>query len=244
MSRALPRVLDALAAAGGHAFNVLGGMADVVPDSERFDCLTARRPLVESVLAAVASDSPGVTVRRGVGIQGLGLSAKAQPGVPHVCGVRTDAGEFIRADLVVAATGRRSPLCQWLVDAGARPAHDEAEDSGFIYYGRHLRSRDGAQLVAPPGGRDYGSVMLLALPGDNGTCGVGIIGSANDAALRPLRQEAVWERVMRRLPGGAELLEVEAISPLVAMAGLEDRLHRFVVDGAPVATGVVAVGDA
>ena len=28
------------------------------------------------------------------------------------------------------------------------------------------------------------------------------------------------------------------------MAKIEDRYHRFVVDGEPVATGVVAVGDA
>jgi hypothetical protein len=49
---------------------------------------------------------------------------------------------------------------------------------------------------------------------------------------------------MRALPLGPQLLEAEAISPLVAMAAIEDRWSRFVVDGRPVATGVVAVADA
>jgi len=66
----------------------------------------------------------------------------------------------------------------------------------------------------------------------------------HDAALRGLRDEAAWERVLRALPEGDALADLPPISEHGAMAGIEDRWRRFAVDGDPVATGVVAVGDA
>jgi len=216
----------------------------MVPDPERFDVVTARRPVLDAVLAACAGDSPNVTIRRGVALAGLHVGTSAAPGIPHVVGVVTEAGEVIPADLVVIATGRRSPFGRWLADIGSRPPHEEIEDSGFVYYGRHFRSRDGSPLDKTIGMKDYGSVSLLALPGDNATAGVGIIGTSVDKALLPLRQEPVWQRVLAALPDGDSFLEAEPISPLVFMGGLEDRYRRFVVDDQPVVTGAVAVGDA
>jgi 2-polyprenyl-6-methoxyphenol hydroxylase-like FAD-dependent oxidoreductase len=244
MASALPQVLQAFEAAGAHSFNLFGPFRDVVASPERFDVVTGRRPVLDAVLAAAAAETPGVEVRRGVAIAGLELGPPVVPGTPHVVGVRTEAGDVVAADLVVAATGRRSPLARWLADAGARPAHEEEEDSGFVYYGRYVRSSDGSSLVDRPGLVDFGSVGLLALPADDGTCGIGIIGMSDDAALRPLRREEPWRRVLAALPGGQRLLDSEPISPLVAMAGIEDCYRRLVVDGAPVATGVVAVADA
>jgi flavin-dependent dehydrogenase len=85
----------------------------------------------------------------------------------------------------------------------------------------------------------------LALPGDNGTYGVGIIATSDDAALRPLKDAAVWDRVMRTLPYGPLLADDSTpISDNVTMAKIEDRWHRFVVDGTPVVTGAIAVADA
>jgi hypothetical protein len=43
------------------------------------------------------------------------------PGVPHVTGVRTKAGELFPADLVVDMSGRRSALPGWLQDIGSGP---------------------------------------------------------------------------------------------------------------------------
>ena len=89
-----------------------------------------------------------------------------------------------------------------------------------------------------------GSVSLLSLPADNGTWGPGIIASAGDAALRGLKDAEAWDAVaaLQRL---AHWTEGEPPDDgVVVMAKIEDRYHRFVVDGEPVATGVVAVGDA
>ena len=101
---------------------------------EVYTAVTARRPVIEAALAAAAEATPGVTVRRGVAVAGLltGEPRSGGGGVPHVVGLRTEAGEELRADLVVDMTGRRSPLPDWLSAIGAAPPVEEREDSGFV----------------------------------------------------------------------------------------------------------------
>ena len=77
------------------------------------------------------------------------------------------AAPRLRADLVVDAGGRGSPVADLLADIGApRPPSDE-HDSGFAYTGRYYRSRDGelpelrAPIITP-----MGSISLLTLPAD------------------------------------------------------------------------------
>jgi hypothetical protein len=86
-------------------------------------------------------------------------------------------------------------------------------------------------------------VSLLSLPADNGTWGLGIIASAGDAALRGLKDTEAWTRVARSFPLVAHWTDGEPLDDVGVMAKIEDRYRRFVVDGEPVATGVVAVGD-
>jgi 2-polyprenyl-6-methoxyphenol hydroxylase-like FAD-dependent oxidoreductase len=240
----LPELISALEEAGGYEFNFFGPLRDTVPDPERFDVLTARRPVFEAAIAQVAASTPHITICRGVGVAGLVTGASVRHGIPHVVGVKCETGDVVGADLVVAATGRRSALSRWLVDAGARVPYEEEEDSGLVYYGRHIRSLDGSQLVASPGVQMFGSIGLIQLPGDDGTAGIGLIGTSSDHALFPLRHEEAWHRVMRAVPGGAVLVDAEPISPVVSMSKIEDAYRRFVVDGEPVATGVVALADA
>jgi hypothetical protein len=86
----------------------------------------------------------------------------------------------------------------------------------------------------------WGSVGLLVLPAEAGVTGVGIIAWSGDADLRQLRHPAAWDAVMARLPGGNEILAATPIDDqILVMAGIEDRFRRYVVDGDPVATGVV-----
>ena len=246
----LPDVAKALDAAGGLRFNPMadapaemtGGWRD---GDERYEMLTGRRPVVEAVLAAVAAAAPDVTVLRGVAVAGLRTGEPSGDGIPHVVGVRTEAGDDIDADLVVDATGRRSPMPAWLRAIGAREPAQELEDSGFVYYGRHFRSDDGS---IPPmmGGllQHYDSVCTLTLPADNGTWGVGITASAKDAKLRRLADSDTWMKAVRSYPLIAHWVDAAPLeeAPMV-MAKIEDRHRRVVVDGRPVATGVVVVGD-
>jgi 2-polyprenyl-6-methoxyphenol hydroxylase-like FAD-dependent oxidoreductase len=213
------------------------------PGDENLRFATGRRPVVEAAIAKAAEGVSGLSVRRGVRVAELVPGARATDGTPHVAGVRTAAGEDIRADLVVDAMGRRSPAPAWLVQLGAREPYEEAEDSGFVYYTRYFRgpvrpSRVGRALVP------IGSISLLTLDSDNDTWSVTVFGRSRDTPLKRLRDVECFERVVRACPRHAHWLDGgEPITDIVAMAGILDRYRRFSVDGRPVATGFAAVGD-
>jgi 2-polyprenyl-6-methoxyphenol hydroxylase-like FAD-dependent oxidoreductase len=245
----LPDIRDALLAAGAVRFDVLGVMPPAItdraprPGDERFTTITARRPVIEWVFARAAETEPGVVVRRGVAAEAL--TARPYDGLPHVTGVRTAAGEELRADLVVDAAGRRSPLPRLLADIGAAGPHEEAEDSGFIYYTRYFRARAGgrpdyraAPLTALP------SFSILTLPGDNDTWSVTLYISAGDRALKAMRHEDRWSSVLAACPRHAHWADGEPLTGVLAMGGVVDRYRRMVVDGRPVATGVLTLADA
>lgn len=219
-----------------------GGVRD---GDERFEAITGRRPVMEGAIARVAAATPQVDIRRGVAVADLITGTEALAGVPHVVGVETEDGERLLADLVVDATGRRSPLPRWLAAIDARPSEEELDDSGFVYYGRHFRSADGSiPPVMAPLLSHYGSVSILALPADNGTWGVGFTACASDAELRKLRDLDRWNSAIKLFPLVAHWADGEPIDEGVqVMAKIEDRIRRFVVDGTPVATGVISLAD-
>ena len=71
-----------------------------------------------------------------------------------------------------------------------------------------------------------------------------VVASSKDKALRSLREADRWEAVVRSLPLVSHWLDGTPIDDGVqVIARLEDRYRGFVVDGNPVATGVVAVAD-
>ncbi len=210
------------------------------PGDDRFRFITGRRPVVEAVLAASAADTEGVQVRRGVAVAGL-LATSTD--TPHVTGVRTTAGDEIHADLVVDAMGRRSHLGEWLAAAGGAPPYVESEDCGFVYHTRYFRGQAQPAFLAPPIS-EIGTISLLTLPGDNGTWSVTVWAASDDTALRGLRDPDRFTSVVRACPVHAHWLDGEPITGVLTTAGVVDRYRRMVVDGRPVATGIVAVGDA
>jgi 2-polyprenyl-6-methoxyphenol hydroxylase-like FAD-dependent oxidoreductase len=253
MDRELPEMAAQFEKIGAIRYNplevippeMIGGSK---PGDENVTALTARRPVAETAIARTAEAFPNVTVRRGVVIKGLRTApTPSAPGVPHVIGVVTEDGEALDADLVIDAGGRRSALPAMLTAVGARAPEEEKEDSGFLYYGRHFRSPNGEMpplmcgLLSP-----WGSLSTLTLPADNGAYGLGIITSAKDAALRGLKDRDTWMRTWRSYPLVAHWADGEPIDgdEVAVMAKIEDRHRSFVVDGTPVATGIVAVGDA
>jgi 2-polyprenyl-6-methoxyphenol hydroxylase-like FAD-dependent oxidoreductase len=247
----LPAVAAALAAAGALRYNSLLQLPErargpTTAADHDFEVLTGRRPVVEAVVATVAENVPRVKLRRGVAINGLATGPAVQEGIPHVVGVVTDAGERVDADLVVDISGRRSALPRWLEAIGARRPAEEVEDCGFMYYCRHFRSPDGSLPAARgPLLMHLGTISSTTLPADNGTWSVALVTSAKDKALYGLRDRASWERTVRSLPIVAHWLDGEPIDGGVqTIAKIEDRFRSFTFDGAPLATGIVAVGDA
>jgi 2-polyprenyl-6-methoxyphenol hydroxylase-like FAD-dependent oxidoreductase len=203
---------------------------------------TARRPVLDWVFATAASREARVTVRRGVRVKELLPGTQTAPGVPHVVGARTTAGEELGADLVVDAMGRLSRSPDWLVALGARRAYEEVADCGFTYYTRYFRGTEPQRLG--PVFLVLGTIGILTLPGDHGTWSVTLMTASGDLPLKALRDPATWTKVVAACPLQAHWLDGEPLGDIHAMSGIVDRYRRFVVDGFPVATGLVAVADA
>lgn len=246
----LPGVHDALAAAQARRFDVLGLMPPFITDrsprdgDDKFVTLTGRRPVIEYAVASAAAEH--LDIRRGTHATGLLDGAQAADGVPNVTGVRLADGSELPADLVIDAMGRRSPLPGWLADVGARPPAEEAEDSGFIYYTRNFRPKDGAEpppfltgLQTP-----FECFSLLTLPGDADTWSVTVYLSTHDPDLKEIRHPGNWQALVAACPLHAHLLDGVPITDVLAMGGVLDRYRRYVKDGSPVVTGVLSVGDA
>ena len=246
----LPRAAEAAEEAGAVRWELASSLpsplAEALGDAaDQLILLTARRPVMELALANAAHATPGVTVRRGTAVAGLLNGTATAHRIPHATGVVTDAGEQIRADLVVDATGRRSPLPRWLVELGAVAPHEELDDCGFVYFGRHYASTDGS-IPAMMGGalQHFGSLSVLTLRADRGSWSVVVVTSANDPDLRRVRDVDVWTAVVKSHPTVAHWIDAEPLDDgPVVMARIEDRYRRYVVDGVPVVTGVLAVGD-
>ena len=249
LEEALPDVFEGLVSAGAMRLDVLGlappNLTEGGPRAgdERFVTYTARRSTFEQVLGKAAEGEPGVEVRRGSAVKELRMQVGS--GTPHVTGVRLDSGETLQADLVVDAMGRRSQLPRWCSDANIGSLHEESEDSGFIYYGRHFRSADGTTpqpigpLLAP-----MGTFSILTLPADNGTWAVALVTSSGDQVLKRMRDPDLWSAVIEACPLHAHWLQGEPIGELEAMGGLTDRYRRPIADGRPLLTGIALLGDA
>jgi 2-polyprenyl-6-methoxyphenol hydroxylase-like FAD-dependent oxidoreductase len=244
----LPDVKQALIRAGCTRFDVLATMPPAITDrapregDQRFTTITGRRRAIEYAVASVAEKL--LPIRRGVSVAGLVTGPSAAKGIPHVTGIRTMDGEEVSADLIIDAMGRASKLPDWLEAIGARRPIEEAEDSGFIYYSRFFRSKNGAVPRYRAGLLTYfHSFALLTLPGDAGTWSVTVFISSGDQALKKLRDLKHWTALVAACPLHSHLLDGEPITGVLSMGGVIDRYRRFVVDGAPMATGILSVGD-
>jgi hypothetical protein len=67
---------------------------------------------------------------------------------------------------------------------------------------------------------------------------------AGDRPLNALRHEEKWHAVLAACPNNAHWADGEPVTGVLAMGGVTDRYRRMVVDGRPVATGIVPVADA
>ncbi|MGZ4204861.1 MAG: FAD-dependent oxidoreductase [Actinomycetota bacterium] len=246
-----PEILADIDAVGGRRTNLAKGVFAELPDpsprpgDERFETIAARRPVVESAFARAAENTPGVKVVRGVGVEGPIVDESSTDGIPHVVGVRTKDGERYLGDLVVDAMGRRSKFGDWVTAIGGRAPIEEASDTGFAYYTRYYRCRDGfePELRRAPF-TALSTFSTVTVPTDNETWAVGVICMAGDKPMKAVRNNDVWERVVRSVPHMGHWIDGDPITDVLPMAGAMDRYRRFVVDGTPVVTGMIAVGDA
>ena len=259
----LPDVYAGMLAAGVAEAPLRTQMPDTLADTasrpgdEDLMPVMTRRSTVDWVLGRAAVAEPRVEVRYGVKVVGLltaaGPHSAAGPRpatgmvrVPHVTGLRTDRGD-LSADLVVDATGRRSPVDDWLAQIGARPTATWFAECGIAYYSRHYRIRQAAELPGLPVTRTVIALdeFLAGKWGaDNGAVQLVVAPLAADRRFRTARDPAIFTAVLRTVPAYAGWLDVmDPITDVFPMGGLHNTLRRLVADGSPVATGLLAIGD-
>src|SRR5262249_41180552 len=154
---------------------------------------------------------PGVTVRRGIAVTGL---TAVRDGRPRVTGVRTAEGD-LHADLVLDASGSRSPIDRWLKDIGARASATSWAECGVAYFSRHYRWREGARLPAPPTTRVVAALnefMVGIWGADNHTMLLAVAPMALDHRFKTLRDPDVFTTVLRTIPMYAAWLD--ALEPI------------------------------
>jgi 2-polyprenyl-6-methoxyphenol hydroxylase-like FAD-dependent oxidoreductase len=215
--------------------------ADFGPGLEDDAGMDSRRLVYEGVLRRYVEREPRVTVVAGA-VRGY-LADRSTP--DRIIGVRLIGGTEITADLVVDAGGRRSVSGRWLREAGLAGLAVDEVASNQHYFTRHYRLRDGHPrpanvplVVRLP----YAAVLVFG--GDNGTFSLAVALSTRDPLTARVRDPDVFDRFLSALPVTAAWLEhADPVSEVHVMAGVSNRRRRLVVDGRPVATGVVLVGD-
>ena len=248
-----PDVHDAVLAPGAREnrqYELIPGEAR--PGDEAFVSICARRPLFEYALRQAVDPDDNSTLETSTRVVGL-LPASARTNAPsRVCGVRTSNGREIRADLVVDALGRTSPVATWLKGLGARPMLERRSECGLIYYSRHFRLRDGVEMPATPfllGGPrgEIGYLAFAVFVEDNRTFALILSIPPWDRELRALKTEHAYMTAALSLPLVVPWVhpdQSEPITPVLPMGSLQNLHRSLVVGGEPVAVGVQPIGDA
>ncbi|MGW9133374.1 FAD-dependent oxidoreductase [Streptomyces sp. NPDC055681] len=226
-----------------HEFDWFGEHPPHRSGDEDLVTLRTRRIVLEAALTAAVRRERSVEVRRGCRVRALTIG-EGRPA--RVTGVQVGT-EMHRADLVVDASGRRSPVPAWLIAAGCRPPVVDSHRAGIAYLCRWYRLRaDGPRA---PGRVKTGSAAPFALagvfPSDNDTFAVSLVLSTGDPTRGALTDPAVFEAVARCFPATAAWLDLvpEPQSAVLAMAGLDNRWTALADDDGPVVTGLVNAGD-
>lgn len=243
LTHRLPDVLDTLYAEGAERFAFTPPpFLDDDPQDRDFDTFRTRRTTLDRVLADAAEDEPGVTVVREKA-SGLELD-DGDP--PRATGFGLRGGDVVRADVLLDAGGRRSPVPGWLEEAG-RPQPQRVDECGLSYYGRHLRITG----PRPPlnGGfadiHEFPSHVQLMFVGDNDRVQLALSPHADDRLLKVLRREEAFMAVIAANTEFSDWLAVlEPETPVFCLGSLQNRMRSLVRDGRPVVLNLHQVGDA
>lgn len=200
------------------------------PAGERVVGMRSRRSTFERSLRAAVEEADGVVTTTGH-VDRLVVEQDRVRGLEV-------AGRFVRADLVVDATGRQ----------GLR-RHDVAEaegDCGIAYVNRGYRLVPGAEpgpTTMPLGyAGSFDGYQVLVFPHERGHFTVVFIRATADRDLRMLHEQAGFEAACRAVPALALWTDPQRSAPTTEV--MVGGALRNVYHGARTRDGLVSVGDA
>ena len=213
------------------------------PGDDALTSLRVRRITLDRVIGAALAREPGI--ERVVG-RAAGLLYDVGS-VPVVHGLVLRDGRELRADLVVDAAGRRSPVTGWLDAIGAAPS-ERVDRCRVRYYSRHFRLGTG-EVPRPNLGfaevHQFASFAHLLFLGDNDTATLALSVHDEDPVLRRARHPEAFTALAAANPAFARWhAALEPISPVFCLGALDNRLRYPAGNGGPHVLGLVQVGDA
>lgn len=242
-----PDVFAELLDAGALTMPMTANLGEQQPGDEDLRVLITRRTTLEWVLRKATVREANVHFRTGVGVEGLIAGAPSTDGIPTVTGVRLEGGEELAADIVVAATGRRGVVPEWLAELGVE-VPEEIVESGLMYVSRWYRDPGHEIPLDAKLGGDLGFVKFLGVPGDGGTLSVTLAIRTDDKELRTaLADPDRFDQACQLLPGPDFFWQdgpLEPMTDVLLMSGLLNRLRHFSDGGTPCVLGFHAIGDA
>lgn len=243
LTRRVPDVVEKLADAGAEMvtaalppFLVDGGR----PGDADLDSFRSRRVTFDAVMAGVVRKEPGISVipERAKGIE------LSEDSPPRATGWLLESG-VVRADVLLDAAGRRSPVSGWLEDAGITQP-EVIDECGLSYYGRHFRITG----ERPPLNNGFADVhefpthLQLGFLGDNDTMMLALSPHADDAALKVLRREDAFTAALEANEEFADWYAVlTPTTGVFALGSLKNRIRHLVERGRPLVVGLFQAGD-
>jgi 2-polyprenyl-6-methoxyphenol hydroxylase-like FAD-dependent oxidoreductase len=217
----------------------LGAEPVTAPGSDVLAGIRSQRSTFEKALREVVAAEPGLTLLRGH-VRGV----RQVDGV--AIGLDVD-GTAIPAELVLDASGRSSPVTR---DLGEREGF--GGDCGLAYVDRLYRLRPGAEpgpLAGPIAWQgDFDGYLVLVFPHEQGVFSTVIMRNGHDAELKLLRHDAAYDAACAAIPGLAAWTDPARAEPLGSVFPGGSLLNHYRgqrrVDGRPLLSGLVVVGDA
>ncbi len=243
MDAALPDLVSALLAAGARPINLLhlqdpGTTGAACAGDDRFGTVAVDRAVLEQVLGGLADREPTLQLRFSTRAAGV---LPSRVGKRCLGGLRTE-GDDVPAELVIDAAGRRSPMPGWLHDSYGISPQQRSRGPRLTFFCRHFEAPDGSLPQVGPILSHHLSWSLLTLPTGRRRFAIVLAATADDRALRALRDPDAWHAAVESTAIGRAWAEHGRPVSGVLVHSAADAVPA---EARPAAVGrLVALGDA